>query len=95
MALEFSKGLEQELSPKFRKILEEHEPYFGNLNQRTRVIGVKDVGSSFEPRMQVTYNVFFGEENKGKYSQILVLNKDGSFCLVMYSCWGENSLFLS
>jgi len=70
-------------------LLKKIEPDFGHMSQRVEIINVRDVGTSFEPRIEIDYKVFFGDEYKGRYTQIAVLEKDERTVACLMGKWVE------
>lgn len=75
------------------KLLKKIEPDFGQANQRTEATSKRDVGTSFEPRIEVDYRVYFGDEFKGVYTQTAVLEKDGRTVVSVAGRWSNQPSF--
>jgi len=75
-AISFSKGFKQRINKAIEESLLENAPGLDVDSRRIEVIGVRDVGASFEPRLEIMYDVYFGKEYRGRYQQTLVLKKE-------------------
>lgn len=64
-----------ENSPLFR-LLESSLPNFGDQNQRTILVDMRDVGTSFEPRLRLAYDIYIGAVYQGRYEYTALLNED-------------------
>lgn len=66
--------MKSKMSP-IDKLIHKHIPNFGSFDQKIDVIGVKDVGASYEPRLEISYRVYLNGIDEGIYKRTLVLDK--------------------